>query len=52
MGFTPFLDFSCPHLLLVVLNLLCLGTCNIYFRKSVGTFFGSFFILFLYLTLG
>ena len=47
MGFTPFLEFSCPNLLLVFLNLLFLGTCNIYFRKNVGTFFGSFFVLFL-----
>ena len=48
MGFTPFLDFSYPHLLLVFLNLLFLGTCNLYFRKSVGTFFGSFYFIFIY----
>ena len=48
MGFTPFWDFSYPHLLLVFLNLLFLGTCKIYFRKSVGTFFGSFYFIFIY----
>ena len=43
MGSTSFLGFSCPSLFLVFLNLLFLGTCYIFYRKSsVGTFSGSF----------
>ena len=33
MGSTSFLGFSCPNLLLVFLNLFCIGTCCIFFRK-------------------
>ena len=46
MGSTSFLEFSCPNLLLVFLNLLFLGACIIFFRKCVGTFSGSFSIYF------
>ena len=55
MGSTSFCFFFCPNLLLVFLNLLFLGTCNLYFLSqvlglSLGLLF--YFILFLYIILG
>ena len=54
MGSTFFLGFSYPHLLLVFLNLLLLGTCIICFFRKCWTFSGSFlfYFIFLYLILG
>ena len=44
MGFTSFLGFSYPNLLLVFLNLLFLRNLyHIFLAASVGTLFGSFF---------
>ena len=39
MGSTSFFEFSCPHQLLVFLNLLFLGTCYMFFRKCWDLFF-------------
>ena len=45
MGSTSFLGFSCPHLLLVFVNLLFLGTCIIFFSQALGPSQGlSYFI--------
>ena len=47
MGFTSFLGFCCPNLLLVFLNILFLGTCNIiYFRKCWDFLWVFYIILF------
>ena len=43
MGSTSFLGFSCPNLFLVFLNLLFLGTCNIFFSRVLGLSLGLFF---------
>ena len=56
MGSISFLEFSCPNLLLVFLNLLFVGTCIILFSQvlglSLGLFVSFLFYLFLYLILG
>ena len=42
MGSTSFLGFSYPHLLLVFLNLLFLGTCIVLFSEVLGLSLGLF----------
>ena len=44
MGSTSFMGFSYPHLLLVFLNLLFLGTCIIFFSQVLDFLWGLFFI--------
>ena len=53
MGFTSFLGFSYPNLLLVFLNLLFLGTCIIFFSQVLDFLWVFFFfiVIFLYLIL-
>ena len=49
MGSTSFLEFSCPNLLLVFLNLLFLGTRIIFFSQVVlETSSGSFLFIYLF----
>ena len=45
MDSTSFLGFSCLNLLLVFRNLLCLGTCIIFFSQVLGLSLGLFFFL-------
>ena len=53
MGSTSFLGFSYPNLLLVFLNLLFLGTCNICFSQVLDFLWVFlFYFIFLYLILG
>ena len=48
MGFTSFLGFSYPNLLLVFLSLLFLGTCIIFLSQVLGLSLGLFLILSLF----
>ena len=47
MGSTSLLGFLCPNLLLVLLNLLFLGTCVIVFREY-WDFLWVFFLFYFY----
>ena len=54
MGSTSFLGFSCPNLLLFLLNLLFFLTCFIFFLQVLGLSLDLFYFIFisLYLILG
>ena len=52
MGSTSFLGFSYPNLLLVFSEPVVFRNLYHIFIASVGTFSGSFFVIFLYLILG